>query len=108
MEEQKTFAVIKDGIVENAIIGEALAIVQALIPDAFLVEVNELTGPAYIGGKYENGKFYGLKPYESWVLNETTRMWDAPVEEPVTEPGYFAEWNEEKLDWDIIQIPIAN
>jgi len=36
-------------------------------------------------------------PYGSWVLNETTCLWDAPV--PMPTPGVY-RWNESTLTWD--------
>jgi len=101
----KTFAIIEGGIVANAIVGEALAIVQALLPEATLVEVTEATGVAYIGGPFLNVSFLPPKPFESWTLNEAQKAWVPPVDYPVTEPGFFAEWNESELDWDIKEIP---
>jgi hypothetical protein len=110
MEEiQKTFAIIKDGIVENAIIGESIHILSALVPDAVLVEQTEQTGPVYINGTFDDGIFFSEKPHESWVKNRETKSWDPPKAYPSVLPdGHYAEWNETKVDWDILQIPIAN
>jgi hypothetical protein len=38
-------------------------------------------------------------PFPSWVVNEETCLWQAPVEMPVEEGKYFT-WNEEILNWD--------
>jgi hypothetical protein len=105
---QKTFAIIKDGIVENAIVGEALAIVQALLPEANLVEVTESTGVAYIGGPFVDGSFIPPKPYESWTLDSKAKAWKAPIQEPALDPGFYVDWNEESGTWDIKEIPVAN
>jgi len=102
--DQIIFAVIKDGKVRNAVVGEALAIVQALLPDDEVIQVTPETGNAIIGGSFSNGKFIAPKPFESWALNENGE-WQPPVSEPVLEPGFYAEWNEENLDWDILEIP---
>jgi hypothetical protein len=39
---------------------------------------------AGIGMKYDEQKdaFIGSKPYDSWVLNEDTRIWEPPIEFP--------------------------
>jgi hypothetical protein len=103
----KTFAIIEGGIVANAIVGEALAIVQALLPEATLVEVTEATGVAYIDGPFLNGSFLPPKPFESWTLDEVNKTWIPPKPYPTTEPGSFPEWNESKLDWDIKEIPLT-
>ena len=43
--------------------------------------------------------FYLPKPYPSWILNETTCQWEAPVALPDTENRY--NWNEETTTWDL-------
>ena len=103
--EEIIFAVIKDGIVKNAVVGESIAIVQALLPDDEIVQVTAETGNAAIGGSFSNGKFISPKPFASWTLDENNE-WQPPVPEPVLEPGFFAEWNEENLDWDTLEIPV--
>ena len=48
--------------------------------------------------------FIPPKPYASWLLNEETCNWEAPVEMPVEE-GKFYTWNEETVSWDEQVIP---
>ena len=43
--------------------------------------------------------FYTPKPFESWVLNEDTCVWNAPVEYPTDGQKYF--WNEDTLSWEL-------
>ena len=43
--------------------------------------------------------FIPPKPYNSWILNETTCQWDAPVAYP--EDGQSYSWNEETQQWDV-------
>ena len=38
------------------------------------------------------------KPYPSWILNEQTCLWDAPVTMP--DDGKYYRWNEEKTSWN--------
>jgi hypothetical protein len=56
---------------------------------------------AGIGYKYDAGRdaFIPPKSYASWVLNETTCRWDAPVEMPTNEGKYYT-WNESTTSWD--------
>jgi hypothetical protein len=56
---------------------------------------------AGIGYSYDAGRdaFIAPKPYASWVLNETTCRWKAPVDMPTTE-GKFYTWNESTTSWD--------
>jgi hypothetical protein len=102
----KTFAIIEDGIVVNAIVGPVLAIVQGLLPDADLVEVTEQTGNAFIDGPYVDGVFLPTSPFESWVMDVPNKSWKAPIDEPALEPGFFNQWNEETLSWDSQEIVV--
>ena len=48
--------------------------------------------------------FIPPKPYPSWVLNESTCVWDAPVAYPtngypLNADGDMFQWNEETLAW---------
>ena len=56
---------------------------------------------ATIGGKYDEIKdaFIAPRPYNSWILNETTCLWEAPVAKP--DDGQKYDWNEETQQWDL-------
>ena len=41
--------------------------------------------------------FIAPKPFSSWVLNETSCIWDAPT--PMPTDGKFYSWNEDQLAW---------
>ena len=58
---------------------------------------------AGIGMTYDEDRdaFIPKKPYASWLLNETTCQWEAPVALPDTENKY--NWNEINQNWDIIE-----
>ena len=58
---------------------------------------------AGIGYTYDEDRdaFIPKKPYNSWILNETTCLWEAPVALPDTENRY--NWNEINQNWDIIE-----
>jgi len=43
--------------------------------------------------------FIPPKPYESWILDEDTCLWQAPV--PMPEDGDYT-WNEETQAWDAV------
>jgi len=57
---------------------------------------------AGIGYTYdeERDAFIPPQPYESWVINEDTCLWDAPV--PMPEGGTYT-WNEELQEWTAIE-----
>lgn len=44
--------------------------------------------------------FIPPKPFESWTLNESTCLWEAPVTYPTDGQEY--EWNEDDQQWDLI------
>jgi len=50
--------------------------------------------------------FIPSKPYASWVLNETTCLWDSPVAYPTDvgtpEAPKRYTWNEETRTWDLV------
>jgi hypothetical protein len=58
---------------------------------------------AGIGYTYDAGRdaFIPLKPFNSWLLNEATCLWDPPVPYPNDEQRYV--WNEEAQSWDLVQ-----
>jgi hypothetical protein len=60
---------------------------------------------AGIGFTYDAGRdaFIAPKPYASWVLNESTCRWDAPVECPNEENKIYT-WNEETISWNEVTI----
>lgn len=44
--------------------------------------------------------FIPPKPYDSWVLNEDSCLWEAPVAMP--DDGQMYDWNEETTSWDVV------
>ena len=42
--------------------------------------------------------------YTSWTLNTETGGWDAPVAYPDLTESQIATWNEEALEWNIIDL----
>jgi hypothetical protein len=59
---------------------------------------------AGIGMTYDSGRdaFIHPKPYPSWVLDEATCHWKAPVDMPSFDPAtQWCTWNEETTSWDI-------
>jgi hypothetical protein len=58
---------------------------------------------AGIGYTYDENKdaFIAPKPFNSWILNEDTFLWNAPIAYP--QDGNVYDWNEQTLSWDIIQ-----
>ncbi len=48
--------------------------------------------------------FVPPKPYPSWVLNNTTADWKAPV--PLPDDGKTYDWNESTLAWVEVAPPV--
>jgi hypothetical protein len=58
---------------------------------------------AGIGYTYDEDRdaFIPKKPFNSWVLNEDTCLWNSPVAKPNDDQKYT--WNELTLAWDLIE-----
>ena len=56
---------------------------------------------AGIGFKYNQtlDAFIPPKPHNSWILNETTCLWEAPVIKPDDGQNYI--WNESTQQWNL-------
>jgi hypothetical protein len=54
---------------------------------------------AGVGYTYDKARdaFIPQQPYASWVLDEATCLWEAPVAMPTD--GKFYEWNEATTSW---------
>ena len=57
---------------------------------------------AGVGFKYDQTRdaFIPPKPFNSWTLNETTCLWEAPVAYPTDGQRYT--WNETNQTWDLV------
>lgn len=62
---------------------------------------------AGIGYQYDQTRdaFISPKPFNSWILNESTCIWEAPIAIPTTklENNQYYSWNESIINWEIIQ-----
>ena len=58
---------------------------------------------AGIGYTYNEDRdaFIPPKHYASWILNEDTCLWEAPVAMPIDDNKYT--WNEATVSWDIVE-----
>ena len=72
---------------------------------------------AGIGYTYDEDRnaFIPPKPFNSWILNETTCLWEAPIAYPITNiynqvseyngsVNDLYKWNESTLTWDLVQV----
>ena len=99
------YAKVSNGVVINVIVAEA---------DFFDTFVDDSPGEwiqtsynknfrknyAAAGHTYDKVRdaFIPPKPFNSWILNEGTCVWDAPVAHP--EDGKAYTWNEDTQAWD--------
>jgi len=60
---------------------------------------------AGIGYTYDEDRdaFIAPKPFNSWILNENTCLWEAPIIKPTTEleENQYYSWNESIINWEV-------
>ena len=118
------FAHITNGIVDNVIVIDAETLVtghwgdlQSWIQTSYNTQagVHALGGTplrknyAGVGYTYDQQRdaFIPPKPFESWILDETTCQWQAPTPIPI-ETGKLFSWDETTKSWkDITPVPEA-
>jgi hypothetical protein len=118
------FAKVENGLVTQVIVVEQDVINTGLFGDPgswVQTSYNTYAGEHKLGGTplrknyagigsvydLERNAFYSPQPYPSWILNEYTCMWTAPVEMPAADPntGTYYQWDEETVSWKVIIIP---
>ena len=59
---------------------------------------------AGIGYNYDatNDVFYAPQPFPSWILNNTTWLWESPVAMPTDGKQY--KWNESITNWEEVTL----
>jgi hypothetical protein len=60
---------------------------------------------AGIGFTYDEGRdaFISPKPFDSWLLDEETCLWQSPVPYPTDGKDY--DWDEQTLSWVEVEAP---
>jgi hypothetical protein len=112
------FAKVKDGIVTNVIVAEQEFIDNLIDHERgkwVQTSYNTHGGVHSLGGTPLRKNFAGIgytydqirdafippKPYPSFILNEDTCHWEAPVAKPTD--GQLYKWNEQNQSWDIVE-----
>lgn len=113
------FAKVENGLVTQVIVAEQDVIDTGLFGTGWIqTSYNTYGGKHQTGGTpmrknyagigftYDSEKdaFYAPKPYPSWILNDETCLWSAPVEMPVVE-GKLYTWNEDSTNWVEATLP---
>lgn len=100
---EKNYAFIKDGDVVNiAVFDDPSEELLATFIEAHQIDdIIEATNKSAIGGTYDGAKFWLPKPYPSWVKNQETNDWEAPVARPAFDPENpkFYVWDEATVSW---------
>tara|TARA_B100002019_G_scaffold53771_2_gene45906 strand:+ start:10013 stop:10336 length:324 start_codon:yes stop_codon:yes gene_type:complete len=101
------YAKVEDGIVTRVIVAEAEYFDNYVddSPGKWVQTYKDRSQRKNYAGKgysYDATRdaFIPPKPFPSWILNETTCLWDAPVAYP--DDGNRYQWNEETTSWDQI------
>ncbi len=101
------YAKVKNGIVEKVIVAESDFFDSFVDDSAGQWLETKIDGSirknyAGIGFSYDSTRdaFIPPQPYPSWILNETTCLWECPVAYP--DDGNMYEWNETDQQWDEI------
>jgi hypothetical protein len=63
---------------------------------------------AGIGFSYDlkRDAFIAPQPFDSWVLDEETCQWVAPIAYPTN--GFTYLWDESNLEWELVNFPKPN
>lgn len=105
------FAKVENGIVTQVIVAEQDVIDSGLFGEGWVqTSYNTFGGQhpegrplrknyAGIGFTYDavRDAFYAPKPYDSWVLNEESCLWEAPIPMPQDGKDYY--WDEATISW---------
>ncbi len=110
-----------EGIVEQIIVAEQDFIDTLENKDSWVqTSYNTFGGKHLLGGTPLRKNYAGIgysydkqrdafippKPYPSWVLNEESCLWSAPIPNPTDlgtqESPKFYAWNESTLSWDLL------
>jgi hypothetical protein len=109
------FAKIVDGIVENVIVAASEEWCEenlggTWVQTSYNTHANQHTqggeplnkNYAGIGFTWDGTGFAAPQPFDSWILNEETYIWEAPTPMPEDENIYI--WDEESLSWQLVTI----
>ena len=118
--DNSTNKIINVEVVNNSVITDSDGNEQEQLGIDFLQQIHGGAGVTYkqtsynenirknfaeLGGTYDAVKdaFIGNKPFDSWVLNNTTCKWEAPITYPTDGKPYV--WDEDTTSWKGVPIP---
>jgi hypothetical protein len=106
------FAKVENGIVTQVIVAEQDFIDSGAVGHGWIQTSYNTRGNQHPEGRPLRGNYAGIgytydevndvfiapKPFDNWVLNTSSWLWEPPVPMPVDE--YFYSWNQETTSWD--------
>ena len=106
------FAKVENGIVTSVIVAEQDFIDTGAVGHGWIQTSYNTLGNQHPEGRPLRGNYAGIgytydesndvfiapKPFDNWVLDTATWLWNPPVAMPVDE--YFYTWNQETTAWD--------
>jgi len=109
------FAKVENGIVKQVIVAEQEFIDSAVLGHGWIQTSYNTHGGKHpedrplrknyagVGYAYDEQRdaFIPPQPFASWLLNEDTCLWDAPVAMPTDDKKYA--WDEESVSWKEVE-----
>jgi hypothetical protein len=106
------FAKVENGIVTQVIVAEEDFIATGAVGHGWIQTSYRTLGNQHPEGRPLRGNYAGIgftydevndvfiapKPFDNWVLDTATWMWNPPIPMPVDE--YFYSWNQETTAWE--------
>lgn len=106
------FAKVENGIVTQVIVAEEDFIATGAVGHGWIQTSYNTLGNQHPEGRPLRGNYAGIgytyddvndvfiapKPFDNWVLDTATWLWNPPIAMPVDE--YFYTWNQETTAWD--------
>jgi len=106
------FAKVENGIVTQVIVAEEDFIATGAVGHGWIQTSYNTLGNQHPEGRPLRGNYAGIgytyddvndvfiapKPFDNWVLDTATWLWNPPVAMPVDE--YLYTWNQETTAWD--------
>ena len=108
------YAKVEDGVVTQVIVADSKEWCQANLGGTWVQTSYNTKGNQHpegrplhknyagIGYTWDGTGFAAPQPYQSWILNSDTYLWESPVPYPTDGKRYV--WNEENLEWQESEI----
>jgi len=104
----KNYAFIKNNNVVNVVVfDDPTEELLQIFKDEFELDlIIEATPKTCINGTFDGDNFWAIQPFPSWIKDENTIEWKAPIVKPNDNFDY--QWNEQELKWVKIDLPLID